>query len=60
MKTMDSRERDIVIIERRAIYDELSRTLTDYEHRKASGKDLYSLLCEIQNCWEDVITCEVN
>ena len=49
--------RTTLAIERRAIYDELSRTLTDYEHRKASGKDLYSLLCEIQNRWEDVITC---
>ena len=46
--------------ERRAIYDELSRVLTDYEgngsDEGATASDLYDMLVKIQNDWEDVIT----
>lgn len=38
------------------IYDRLSAVLTDYEMGEANAKDLYEMLTEIQNCWEDVIT----
>lgn len=57
---MNSRERDIIIHKRNAIYDALSRTLTDYEHRQASEKDLYTMLVDIQRAWEDIITCQVD
>jgi hypothetical protein len=49
------------------IYDELSRVLTDYEtaeHRVVDCKccnwegELYRMLTEIQNRWEDTITAE--
>lgn len=44
------------------IYDKLSRVLTDYEgngsEEKATEKDLYSMLVEIQNNWEAVITVQ--
>lgn len=47
------------------IYDRLCRLLTDYEHRDENDgsilewtDELYSMLCEIQNRWEDVITAQ--
>ena len=50
--------------ERDQIYDEISRTLTDYENSDEVFSDslecseaLYFLLCKIQNNWE-IITAE--
>ena len=44
--------------DRKAIYDELCRVLTDYEEGEASAADLYHMLVKIQNRWEDVITAQ--
>lgn len=53
---------------KRDIYEELSRVLTDYEHRDEIYDDaywdvdweteLYNMLVKIQNRWEDTITAE--
>lgn len=49
---------------KRDIYDELSRVLTDYEHREDIYEDidweaeLYEMLVKIQNRWEDTITAD--
>lgn len=46
------------------IYEELSRVLTDYEHREDIFEDvdweveLYEMLVKIQNRWEDTITAD--
>lgn len=46
------------------IYEELSRVLTDYEHRGDFFNDidweteLYEMLVKIQNRWEDTIVSE--
>lgn len=42
--------------ERCMIYDELCRTLSDFEDGYADERDLYNMLCVIQNRWEDTIT----
>lgn len=44
--------------EKQQIYDKLSRVLTEYEHSEANEIDLYKMLVEIQNRWEDTITAE--
>ena len=48
--------------DKRMLYDELCRVLTDYEgngsEEKATVDDLYSMLVKIQNRWEDVITAD--
>ena len=55
--------KDLVNREREAIYDEISRTLTNYElsekDNRPTAEDLYLLLVKIQNRWEDTITAEV-
>jgi hypothetical protein len=47
-------------MERKEIYDEISRVLTEYEEqdpeRPVGAETLYDLLVKIQNSWEDVIT----
>lgn len=43
---------------KQSIYDKLSRTLTDYESGVANEKDLYNMLVEVQNRWEDTITTD--
>lgn len=50
---------------RKEIYDEISRVLTDYEESDGIEesnrdflKDFYSLLVKIQNNWEDIITSD--
>jgi flagellin-specific chaperone FliS len=47
-----------ILRERMEIYDEITKILTDYENEDNAVdiSDLYSLLCKIQNKWEDVIT----
>ena len=57
-------ERDIIYMEREDIYNEIVRTLTNYEipedeEQRATEKDLYLLLVKIQNRWEDTITAEI-
>ena len=57
-------ERDIIYMEREDIYNEILRTLTNYEipedeEHRATEKDLYLLLVKIQNRWEDTITAEI-
>ncbi len=48
--------------EKKQIYDELSRVLTDYEGNGspagASAEDLYDMLVKIQNKWDTVITAQ--
>lgn len=56
-------ERDMVFIEREDIYNEIVKTLTNYEipedeERRTTEEDLYLLLVKIQNRWEDTITAE--
>lgn len=43
-------------MDRKALYDELSHVLTDYEEDRADASDLYDMLVKIQNRWEDTIT----
>ena len=57
-------ERDIVFMEREDIYNEIVKTLTNYEipedeEYRTTEEDLYLLLVKIQNRWEDVITKEM-
>lgn len=57
-------ERDIIYMEREDIYNEIVRTLTNYEipedeEYRATEKDLYLLLVRIQNRWEDTITADI-
>lgn len=57
-------ERDMVFIEREDIYNEIVKTLTNYEipedeERRTTEEDLYLLLVKIQNRWEDTITAEI-
>ena len=52
-----------LFIAREAIYDEICRTLTNYEspenkEDKPTTEELYLLLAKIQNRWEDTITAE--
>ena len=49
-------------LKKNELYDKICRTLTDYEncetnedHPKATKEDLYYLLVEIQNNWEDLV-----
>lgn len=47
--------------EKEALYDRLVQTLTDYEHPdeatiRVSEDDLYTLLVDIQNSWDDLIS----
>ena len=56
-------ERDMIFIEREDIYNEIVKTLTNYEipedeERRTTEEDLYLLLVKIQNRWEDTITAE--
>lgn len=57
-------ERDVIFIEREDIYNEIVRTLTNYEipedeEHRTTEEDLYLLLVKIQNRWEDTITAEI-
>lgn len=45
-------------ITKESLYDELSRTLTDYENNKINDIGLYDMLVKIQNNWETVITAK--
>ena len=47
--------------QKEALYDRLVRTLTDYEHPDEAtipvdADDLYTLLVDIQNSWDDLVT----
>lgn len=44
--------------EKKDIYDELSRILTEYEEGIIGEEDLYYMLIKIQNNWETVITAK--
>lgn len=57
-------ERDTIILEREDIYNEIVKTLTNYEipedeEYRTTEEDLYLLLVKIQNRWEDTITAEI-
>ena len=57
-------ERDMIFIEREDVYNEIVKTLTNYEipedeEYRTTEEDLYLLLVKIQNRWEDVITKEI-
>lgn len=47
-----------IMNERQEIYDRLCGVLTLYEHGESDPEDLYEMLVEIQNRWEDVITAQ--
>ena len=54
----------MIFIEREDIYNEIVKTLTNYEipedeEYRTTEEDLYLLLVKIQNRWEDVITKEI-
>jgi hypothetical protein len=40
------------------IYDRLCRVLTKYEEGEYGAEELYSMLVDIQNLWENLITAE--
>lgn len=54
--------------EKEMLYDEISRTLTEYEEFDDKGNDsmdyidwadsLYQMLVKVQNSWETIITAE--
>ena len=44
--------------ERQEIYDEISKTLTDYVEGILTAQDLYEMLVKVQNNWEAVITAQ--
>ena len=45
-------------VTRDQIYNTLSNALTDYEDNSFQNEEsLYNMLVEIQNRWEDTITC---
>ncbi len=44
--------------EKNELYDMICRVLTDYEEGNANAEDLYDVLVEVQNRWEDVITAQ--
>lgn len=57
-------ERDIVFMEREDIYNEIVKTLTNYEipedeEHRTTEEDLYLLLVKIENRWEDTITRDI-
>lgn len=39
-------------MDKKEIYDRLSKVLTDYEDGEVDERDLYDMLVEIQNKWE--------
>lgn len=56
--------KNIVLRERAALYNKICKALTNYEmpeteEEKTTEDELYQLLCEIQNRWDDTITAEV-
>ena len=57
---INSHERDLIIIARKNLYDRLSKVLTDYDDNYCEAEDLYKMLVEIQNAWEDTITCQTD
>lgn len=44
--------------EKKMLYDELSRMLTEYEEGLVTGDEMYDMLLKIQTSWETVITAE--
>lgn len=57
-------ERDVVFMEREDIYNEIVKTLTNYEipedeEHRTTEEDLYLLLVKIENRWEDTITRDI-
>lgn len=40
--------------EKKALYDKLCRTLTEFEEMEIEAEDLYPILCEIQVKWEEL------
>lgn len=57
---MNSKKRDLILMDRNKIYDKLSRVLTDYDEDNCVKEDLYNMLAEIQNEWENTITCQID
>lgn len=56
--------KDELFREREEIYNEIVRTLTNYEipeneDDRPTAEDLYLLLVKIQNRWDDTIIAEV-
>jgi len=56
--SLTTNKEDETVIEREAIYNELSSVLTDYEEGNTTADDLYSMLIKIQNSWEYPITAQ--
>ena len=53
-----TRERELLKCKREAIYDKLCRVLTNYEFGEYDETDLYYMLVEVQNNWDDIISAE--
>jgi len=51
-------DRDMIFLERRAIYDELSAVLTNYEHKMPAKMAMQSILSKINESWDDIITLD--
>lgn len=61
-KWLNQQIRRGIMAERDTIYDRICKTLTDYENDELTTdveNIFYSLLVEIQNKWEDVITANI-
>lgn len=45
-------------VNRNEIYDHICSILTMYEEGLADANDLYNILVEVQNNWENIITAQ--
>ena len=51
-------DKDMILLERRAIYDELSAVLTNYEHKMPAKMAMCSILSKINESWDGIITAD--
>lgn len=58
MKSKDQKRKVNKMNKKQEIYNNISAILTMYEQGLANEKDLYNVLVEIQNRWEDTITAD--
>ena len=51
-------DKDMIFLERRAIYDELSAALTNYENKMPSKMAMHNILAKINQDWDSIITVD--